>query len=86
MRRCHECNSRYAKFGGSWLRMSDLHRISQQLLLLIAMGAAAALILAATLWFSRGNSTPSNDAGRVFPPRPNSPAAYPTNPVQFSDT
>jgi len=65
MRRCHECNSRYAQFGASWLRMADLRRVSQKLLLIVAMAAAAALIMAATLWFSHANSTPSNDAARI---------------------
>lgn len=78
MRRCHECNSRYAQFGASWLRMSDLRKITQKLLLIIAMGAAAALILAATLWFSRGTSTPSNDAGRIASPGSSSTTGYQT--------
>ena len=86
MHRCHECNSRYARFGASWLRTSDLRKLSQKLLLIMAMAAAAALILAATLWFSHANSTPSNDAGRISLPESSAPTAYQTNLVPFSDT
>jgi hypothetical protein len=73
MRRCHECNARYARFGSSWLRITDLNRISRKLFLIFAMIMAAALILAATLWFS--HDSPSDGA-----------ANYQTKPAAFPNT
>jgi hypothetical protein len=68
MRRCHSCNSRYAVFGASWLRMTDLRGISRRLLLVFAMAAAALLIMAVTLWFGHVPSTPAGDTGQVAGP------------------
>ena len=62
LRRCHNCNSRFIRLGGSLLRMTDLRRVSQRLALAIAMVLAAAVIMITILWFSRAQSSPSSDA------------------------
>jgi hypothetical protein len=86
MRRCHRCDSRFATFGASWLLITDIRKISQKLFLIFAMATLAIVIIAATLWLSRANSTPSNDAGRLSSPGATAPTGYQTNLIPFSDT
>jgi hypothetical protein len=62
LRRCHNCNARFVRFGGSLLRIADLRRASHRLALAIAMVVAAAVIMVTILWFSRAQSAPSSDA------------------------
>jgi len=65
MCRCHDCNGRFARFGGSLLRMSDLQRLWRRCLLTLIMAAGAGLIMVAILWFGHSQSTPSTDSGRL---------------------
>ena len=62
LRRCHDCNSRFVRFGGSLLQIADLRKAFRRLALAVAMVVAAALIMVIILWFSRAQSTPSSDA------------------------
>ena len=50
--RCHECNARFARFGGSLMRVTDLNRAARRFLLALAMMSAAGAILASIVWFS----------------------------------
>lgn len=63
--RCHNCNSRFVRFGGSLLHITDLRRASRRLALAVAMVVAAALVMVTILWFSRAQSSPSSDAERI---------------------
>jgi len=65
MCRCHNCNGRFARFGSSLVRMSDLRRLWRRGLLTLIMAAGAGLIMAAILWFGHSQSTPSTDTGRL---------------------
>jgi hypothetical protein len=67
MRRCHQCNSRFVRVGGSMLRIADLRRASQRLALAIGMLIAAALIMVTILWFSRAQSSSASDTERLQP-------------------
>jgi multidrug resistance efflux pump len=68
MRRCHDCNSRYVKLGGSVLRTSDLQRLARRFAFAMAMVAAAAVVMLTILWFSRSQSNPSSDTGCIREP------------------
>jgi hypothetical protein len=68
MRRCHDCNSRYVKFGGSLIRMNDVESIYRRLLLSLGMAIAAVLVMVVIIWFSRSESTPSGDTGCLGSP------------------
>jgi hypothetical protein len=72
LRRCHDCNSRYVRFGGSLVRLTDLRRISERILLALTMAVAAALILVAIVWFNRSQATPADDTSRMDAPWPRS--------------
>jgi len=67
LRRCHACNSRYVKFGGSFVRLTDLRRIWERCLLALAMTVAAVLIMAAIIWLSRSQVASANETGRLAP-------------------
>jgi hypothetical protein len=68
MRRCHDCNARYVKFGGSLIRMNDVESIYRRLLLTLGMAIAAVLVMVVIVWFSRSQSTPSGDTGSLGAP------------------
>jgi hypothetical protein len=68
MTRCHDCNSRYLKWGGSLFRVTNLQRVSGRLVLAIAMVAAAIVVMLSILWLSRTESNPSGDTGRLGNP------------------
>jgi predicted RNA-binding Zn-ribbon protein involved in translation (DUF1610 family) len=63
--RCHECNARFSRFGSSLLRTTDLRRVSGRFGLAIALITAATMIMVSILWFSRAQSNPSSDTGRL---------------------
>jgi type VI protein secretion system component VasF len=65
MCRCHECNSRYVKWGGSYIRTNDLQRLSRRLALAAAMVVAAIIVMLSILWFSHSQSNPSSETGRL---------------------
>ena len=67
MRRCHDCNTRYARFGRSMVGTGDLQGVSKKLFLALTMAAALAVIMGAILWFSRVQAAPAPDIGCVAP-------------------
>lgn len=69
MRRCHECNGRYARFGHSMMGVRDLRTVSRKLGLVLTMAAAVVIIMFAILWFSRAQSVPTSDTGCATPVR-----------------
>jgi len=69
MRRCHECNRRYARFGHSMMGVRDLRTVSKRLGLVLSMAAAVVVIMIAILWFSRAQSVPASDTGCATPIR-----------------
>jgi len=66
MRRCHECNSRFAQFGGSLIQLKDLYRGIKGLKTVLAMTLAAILVLAAILWLSRVQPAGSESGAGIF--------------------
>jgi hypothetical protein len=71
--RCHECNARLARFGGSVLRMADVHRAAWRLLIAFAMMTAAAAILAGIIWFShKAVFSPTESGSFRCSPKPSS--------------
>ncbi len=69
MRRCHDCNRRYALFGHSMIGVRDLRMVSRKIGLTFTMAAAAAFIMVAILWYSRAQSVPTSDSGCFTPIR-----------------
>jgi uncharacterized membrane protein YidH (DUF202 family) len=65
MCRCHDCNSRYLRLGRSMLRTTDLQRLSRRFALAAAMVVAALVVMLSILWFSRSQSNPASDTGRL---------------------
>jgi multidrug resistance efflux pump len=65
MRRCHECDARYVKLGDSLLRATDIKRVLRRFALAVVMVMAAVVVMLSILWFSRSQSTPSSDTGRL---------------------
>jgi hypothetical protein len=68
MRRCHDCNSRYVKFGGSLVRMNDLRGLYERLVLVLLMTVAVILISVAVVWFSHARGASASESGRVVCP------------------
>jgi len=48
--RCHQGSVRFARFGGSLVRIADVHRVAGRLLIVLAMMTAAGTILASIVW------------------------------------
>lgn len=67
MRRCHDCNHRYARFGHSMMSVRDLRTVSRKFCLVLTMAAAAVFIMVAILWFSHAQSVPTSDTGCFTP-------------------
>ena len=67
MRRCHDCNKRYARFGNSMLEATGLPGFSNKLRLALTMAAALMLLMGAILWFSRAQAAQPSDTGRIEP-------------------
>ena len=74
MRRCHDCNGRYAELGHSVVTTSDLSRVSRKLSLALAMAAAVVFVMVAILWLGRKQSVPVSDTGCVMPSERSLPA------------
>ena len=53
VRRCHECNTRLASFGGSVLLLKDLDKFLARAAMFVGMGIAMVLVVAIVVWFSR---------------------------------
>jgi hypothetical protein len=67
MRRCHDCNRRYASFGQSMMGVRDLWGVSRKVGLALTMAIAVVFIMAAILWFSHARSVPTSDTGCLMP-------------------
>jgi predicted RNA-binding Zn-ribbon protein involved in translation (DUF1610 family) len=67
MRRCHECNTRYARFGRSLVQTGDLRGVSRKFYWTLTMAAAVVFIMSAILWFSRVQAAPGPDTGSIVP-------------------
>ena len=65
IRRCHDCNKRYARFGHSMINMHDVQRVSRRLGLAIAMAAAIILLMGTILWFNRAQFAHPSDSGTI---------------------
>jgi hypothetical protein len=52
IRRCHACNLRFARFGGSVALVQDVQRVLRRLAQLALVLLGAAFILATVLWLS----------------------------------
>lgn len=50
--RCHACNFRFLRLGGSTLLLDDVKRAANRILLAVATVMALATVLAIVLWFS----------------------------------
>jgi hypothetical protein len=72
MIRCHQCNARFVKFGGSLILTKDLRNACGRLRVLATMAVATALVLGAILWFSHVQSRPAGDSGAIHPAPPES--------------
>ena len=57
MRRCHQCNCRFVQLGGTLVHTTEFQRAGRQLVTLVAILAAAALVLAASMWISRPSAS-----------------------------
>jgi hypothetical protein len=74
--RCHECNARFMRFGGSLLRIADVHRAVWRLLMALAMMTAAGAVLAGIVWLSHTAAfSPTESRNFVCPPQPSSAKA-----------
>ncbi len=67
MQRCHECNRRYLSLGRIMVPTQKLERFARKTGLALAMAAAAVVLLAVVLWFSRTQSAPVSDTDNFAP-------------------
>lgn len=58
IRRCHACNLRFTRFGGSVIVISDLRRILRRICQIALAVAGAALVLVAMLWLTTRQAAP----------------------------
>ena len=62
MRRCHACDSRFAAFGRSLVRIEDLRGFGRCLAMAAGLVLGAAVVLAAILWMNRIQATQENQS------------------------
>jgi hypothetical protein len=59
IRRCHECNLRFATTGNSVLMIRDVEQVVRKLSVALLAVLALAIVLAAILWFTSRQAAPS---------------------------
>lgn len=69
MLRCHACNVRFFRWGGSLARTDRFRKDWRRLALALGVLAGAALVLALILWLGGAPSSPPDQVGGATPQR-----------------
>jgi hypothetical protein len=74
VRRCHACNTRFARLFTSTVYIEDARRVLRRAAILFLMLAGAALVLAVILWFMNKQAAIGPSDGRLPIPARSRPA------------